>query len=61
MIKKKELEISLTPKKVNTFPIIGNGISSFRMASIDMKGTIIAIENDSQIPFIICKKIRKKI
>tara|TARA_B100000161_G_C33517983_1_gene399698 strand:- start:244 stop:399 length:156 start_codon:yes stop_codon:yes gene_type:complete len=49
------------PKKVNISPNIGIGISLLLVASIDIKGTIAAIENDSKIPFIICKKIKVKI
>ena len=58
MITKKGFGISLRPKKLNIFPKIGIGISSFLIAIIDMKGTIAAIENDSKIPFMICKKIK---
>lgn len=47
------------PKKVRILPNIGIGISSFLKEIIDIKGTIAATENDSKIPFIICKKIRK--
>ena len=61
VIKKKELEISVIPKKFNIFPNIGIGISFLLVASIDIKGTIAAIENDSKIPFIICKRIKIKI
>ena len=55
-----DLEISVTPKKVNIFPAIGSELTSFLNAINDIKGIIVAIEKDSKIPFNIKKKIKKQ-
>tara|TARA_A100001035_G_C27744052_1_gene483048 strand:- start:902 stop:1150 length:249 start_codon:yes stop_codon:yes gene_type:complete len=55
-----DLEISVTPKKVNIFPATGSELTSFLNAINDIKGIIVAIEKDSKIPFNIKKKIKKQ-
>ena len=60
VINKRDLETSVTPKKVRIFPAKGIEATSFFKEIIDMKGIIAAIEKDSNIPFNIKNIIKKE-